>query len=224
MSLSKILKNLNHWTVGVVLIGILFFSSPSMKFLGVAFIFLGIGCFTAYKSRSRWWSIPFFLIIPVAVFYWWSHNPSLTMYRVRAVYNASIAAIEKDDTPAVNELINSGSLEINLKMVNGRTALMEAAHHKSFKVAKLLIDKGADVNILDDDRVTALMEAAGTNALDIAKLLLDKGAVDDITDQRGWSAVDYARTKGHTEMIELLKRAGGKNRRDLHGKNALGRQ
>ena len=211
MSLSKIFKSLNHWTVGVVLIGIVISSSPSMKFIGVAFIFLGIGCFTMYKSRSRWWSIPFFLIIPVAVFYWWSHNPSLSMYRERAVYNALIAAIEKDDIPAVNKLITSGALAINLKMINGRTALMEAAHHKSFKVAKLLIDKGADVNILDDDRVRALMEAAGANALDIAKMLLDKGAVDNITDQQGWSAVDHARTKGHTAMVELLKRAGGKN-------------
>jgi len=209
MSFSKTLKRLNHWTLGVVLIGILISSSPSATFLGVAVIFFGIGCFTAYKSRSWWWSIPFFLIIPVAVVYWWTHNPSLTMYRARAVYNASIAAIEKNDTIAVNKLIDNGVLEINLKMVNGRTALMEAAHHKSIKVAKLLIDKGADVNILDDDRVTALMQAAGANALNIAKLLLDKGAVINIKDQRGWSAVDYARSKGHTEMAELLKKAGG---------------
>lgn len=181
--LSKILKNLNHWTLGVVLIGILISSSPSATFIGVAVIFLGIGCFTAYKSRSRWWAIPFFLIIPVAVFYWWSNNPSLRMYRVRAVYNASVAAIEKNDAPAVNKLINSGALEINLKMINGRTALMEAAHHKFINVAKLLIDRGADVNVSDDDRVTALMQAAGANALDIAKLLIDKGAVINITDQ-----------------------------------------
>ena len=51
---------LNHWTVGVVLIGLLMSCSPSLTFFGIGVTFLGVGLFLATMTRKSWLGIPFF--------------------------------------------------------------------------------------------------------------------------------------------------------------------
>ena len=51
----------------------------------------------------------------------------------------------------------------------GRTALHRAAANDAVKVAKMLIDAGANVNAIDRDGAMPLHWAAGNNALGVAK-------------------------------------------------------
>ena len=58
----------------------------------------------------------------------------------------------------------------------GRTALHFAAGYGELECAKLLIEKGASVDLLDNNTTTALHYAAGYGQADSVKLLLDKCA------------------------------------------------
>ena len=59
----------------------------------------------------------------------------------------------------------------------GGTALMFAANCGNFKIVKLLIDNGADINYIDDyNKATALGMSIWTNQYEIAYYLLSKGA------------------------------------------------
>jgi hypothetical protein len=58
----------------------------------------------------------------------------------------------------------------------GRTALHFAAGYGELECAKLLIEKGASVDLLDNNKNTALHYAAGYGQADSVKLLLDKCA------------------------------------------------
>jgi len=55
-----------------------------------------------------------------------------------------------------------------------------ATEELSLTAVKLLLDKGLDVNALDDQGATALHGAASRGANDIIRLLVDKGARLDV--------------------------------------------
>ncbi|MBI5203673.1 MAG: ankyrin repeat domain-containing protein [Nitrospirae bacterium] len=85
-------------------------------------------------------------------------------------------AAERGDIKAVTELLNKGT-DVNVKVGRyGWTALMYATNEGRTDIAKLLIDKGADVNVKNESGWTALILAAYPGRTDIAKLLIDKGA------------------------------------------------
>ena len=61
---------------------------------------------------------------------------------------AMVDAIKNGDTPKVQSLLDKG-VSPNLKTDDGKTVLMLAADLGHPDIAKLLIDKGADVNAKD---------------------------------------------------------------------------
>jgi len=82
----------------------------------------------------------------------------------------------------------------------GKTALMVAAQFDHLDSARLLLDRGAQVNAttwmqngtgLAHDGRTALMYAAATGSLSMVKLLLERGADPHLADTMGRRAVDY---------------------------------
>ena len=93
-SISTIFKTLNHWSVGVVLIGILMSCSPSLIYLGIGVIVLGVGGFVA-KIRNPLWGIPFFLFFLVATFYWHTHSPSIGEYFCRVLTKQQELILER---------------------------------------------------------------------------------------------------------------------------------
>ena len=60
---------------------------------------------------------------------------------------------------------------------------------------KLLLSKGGDCNLQDNDGRTHLMFAALFGCMDLAKLLLSKGADCNLQDNDGQTALMYAETK-----------------------------
>ena len=59
------------------------------------------------------------------------------------------------------------------------SALMIASHDGHTEVVKLLLDKGAQVNMQGKDGGSALMIASQNGHTEVVKLLLDKGAQVD---------------------------------------------
>ena len=82
---------LNHWTVGIALLGLLMACSPSLTFFGIGVMFLGVGLFAATMTRKLWVGIPFFFIFLAAAFYWHTRNPSMGMYQKKG-YDAKAKA------------------------------------------------------------------------------------------------------------------------------------
>ena len=71
----------------------------------------------------------------------------------------------------------------------GQTALMWAAAAGRVDVARLLINAGADVNVVDVEGSTALMFASSNGHLILAEMLLDRGADIGIANRAGDTAL-----------------------------------
>ena len=79
----------------------------------------------------------------------------------------------------------------------GLTPLLFAARDGKTASAKVLLDAGADVNIVDPDRHTALILALINGQLDVAALLIERGADVNMEDKVGQTAL-YAAVDFHT--------------------------
>lgn len=133
---------------------------------------------------------------------------------------ALLAAIRVGDRTSVARLLADPSL-VNMADQHGATPLMHATLYADAELMRLLIDKGADVNIADASGATALMWGAG----DLAKvrLLVQHGANVDARSQLGRTPLLVASTyAGNAEVVQLLLAAGASaNDRDQFGETAL---
>ena len=117
--------------------------------------------------------------------------------------------IGRGDLAAVEKVLNRGA-EVDAPLDSeGTTGLMEA---KDAAMAKLLLDRGANVNAADGDGVTALMRAVRNNRADIAAVLIGAGAdVDRKNTIYGTTALMEAIDSERGEIVELLRKAGAKD-------------
>ena len=116
-------------------------------------------------------------------------------------YEDYFKAIKQDDALTVQRLIQRG-FDPNSPNPQGQPALMLAMQKSSNKVAEVLLNwKTTNLSISNPQSETPLMLAAITNQLVWAQKLIDKGA--DVN-QKGWTPLHYAATKGNIEMMRLL--------------------
>lgn len=92
---------------------------------------------------------------------------------------------------------------------NGITMLGRAALNNEVAMAKTLIDRGANVNVVDKLGMTPLLWAASMDFADPAmiEMLVKAGANADARNRDGLTALDLARTYNHAEVIPALTRA-----------------
>lgn len=89
---------------------------------------------------------------------------------------------------------------------SGWTPLMRvSAVTGSQKVASLLIEAGADVNIKDKDGKTPLMVAVLNNHEQLVQLLLDKGADATVKNEFGKGVLEMARVFDRQNVLSLLE-------------------
>ena len=69
---------------------------------------------------------------------------------------------------------------------------------------KTCVQKGADVNLQNDDDRTALMVASDQGYLEIVKYLVANGANINEKGLLNWTSLLWASYKGHTEVVKYL--------------------
>lgn len=95
---------------------------------------------------------------------------------VRKVHNA----IESGDIETVKEMISSGAVDVN-EFDSISSFLHTAATFNQIEIAKFLIEKGIDVNMLNHTGLTALSRAVRKGNFEMVKLLCESGAKLDVS-------------------------------------------
>ena len=106
------------------------------------------------------------------------------------------------------------------------TLLLEAVSYDHKEIVELLIDKGAELNIKDDDGVTPLHEAVRSiSHKDIIELLITNGADINAKTKRGSTPLDWAQEANEDDSLEdkadfrelayKLRKHGGKTGEEL---------
>jgi ankyrin repeat protein len=103
-----------------------------------------------------------------------------------------------------------GFLKLDKKLIaattaRGETPLHMAAGRGHVKVAKLLLDNGAEVNARDQSQFTPLHEAAISGSPEMVTLLLDHHADPTAKSWDGKTALIYAQDRRDQEIIRLLE-------------------
>ena len=101
---------------------------------------------------------------------------------------------------------------IKLHLSFGNTALIKASHEGYFKIAELLVENGADVNMKNIHSETALASSLNKANLEIAKLLINNGADVNLK-----NVLIKAVLAGNCDMVKLMIQSGA----DLNSKNGL---
>jgi ankyrin repeat protein len=126
------------------------------------------------------------------------------------------AAAESGDLVAVKAAIKSKPKLINAKSIVGNTPVHCAIYQKHSKVAKALIDMGADLESRGNGNRTPLHAAAASGAIDVARLLLTRGVNIEATDDRGETPLKTAVQNVETgipetrQLVRLLIKSGAK--------------
>jgi ankyrin repeat protein len=91
---------------------------------------------------------------------------------------------------------------------DGWTALHLASSEGHLDIAKLLIDRGANVDSRNDEQETPLALASSFGHLDIARFLIESGAAVSAPDKEGNTPFHMAANKGHLDVTKFLLECG----------------
>jgi ankyrin repeat protein len=116
------------------------------------------------------------------------------------------AWLELKDT--VSFLMHDRSHGIDERGALGRTALMAACIKGNIRIAKMLLERKADVTIGDNMGLRPIYGASLEGHLDVVKLLLENGADITATTRNGTTLVNAASSRGHLEVVKLLLENG----------------
>ncbi len=106
---------------------------------------------------------------------------------------ALMRAIQKNNVSQARQLIAQGANPNAREMIVGLTPLMWAVDSQRPDLTQLLLENGANANVMDNRGFTPLHRAVLADRFDLAKLLLDYGADIDAIDSQGKSVADYAK-------------------------------
>ena len=140
----------------------------------------------------------------------------------KGILNLHIAAITGHTAIVRNLLMARHDADLNAIDSGVRTPLHWAADYGHEAVVRLLLARGASIDIGDDAGRTALHCAAIQGHEAVVRLLLERGASVDIGDKRGQTALHNAANRGREAVARLLVERGADiNVKDVPGNTAL---
>ncbi len=108
------------------------------------------------------------------------------------------------DIAALTKELDKG-IDINVFDTLSQTALIAAVSQNKFDAAKLLLERGAKVDLADPAGWTPLIHATySASAPDILKLLLDHGADINASNDRGVTSLYIASSVGREPQVLFL--------------------
>ena len=147
-------------------------------------------------------------------------NPNLrdTSYNQTPLWMASTAGNE-----ILGMFLQRKDIEINGRSRWGETPLYQAIQRKRISAAKMLLDAGADPNVLTDENRYTLSWAAAEGSEESIELLLKQPSIQlDIPDKLGQTPLLRAADAGHTKCMRMLLDKGANVKHaDEEGRTAL---
>ncbi|CAG9990454.1 unnamed protein product [Clonostachys byssicola] len=128
-----------------------------------------------------------------------------------------VATINKSAFTCHPEKLSHEARSAILRLVNkrneignyGATPLIRAVSSRAVDAVELLIQAGADVDLVNTSNGgTALHHATFQGSVDIAQLILDFGCLVNVRDICQRTAIDYAFIDGNSDIARLLIQAG----------------
>jgi uncharacterized protein len=111
------------------------------------------------------------------------------------------------DTERVQELLDDDPGQVSAWAEDGFTPLHLATYFRRPKTARLLIERGALVDVVarnEQLQVTPLQSAAAAREEETAALLLERGADPNAQQRGGFTALHAAAQHGDEPFVELL--------------------
>ena len=108
------------------------------------------------------------------------------------------------------DLLIAKGADVNARTNRGETILHLGAASGDYAIVRWALNKGVDIDAKDNLGWTALHRAIVFEHPDTAKLLIAEGADVNIKDSEGKTALAWAQDRGHTEIVEVLKKHGAK--------------
>ena len=118
-----------------------------------------------------------------------------------------IQAVRNQDLAAARALVAAGA-DVNLRQLDGATALHWAVHWEDLEATEFLISAGANVDTANDLRVTPLLMACTSGNAVIVETLLEAGANPRDALSSGETALMLASRAGTVKAVEALLTRG----------------
>ena len=130
---------------------------------------------------------------------------SFTSMPPKTATGLAIAAFQGDAQAVAAWLHEGGGVDARSAEHNNQTLLMAAAMGGQEAVVRMLLQRGASVNLQDSFGATALMDAATLGHTTIVQALLDAKADASLQDNDGKTALMWAEHQEHAETAQLLR-------------------
>ena len=130
----------------------------------------------------------------------------------------SIAITRKHKT-MVEILLNRDDVDVNSKNRYGDTPFSGAARSGHVSITKLLVERGVDLSLHNNQLRKAFTEAASYGRYKMMKLLLEENADANARDNLDRTPLSYAAFNGHLAIVELLLQHNA----DIDSRDNLGR-
>ena len=147
----------------------------------------------------------------------------LEKFKMLAEYGADINYVDNYGYPLIHYAVQSGCLDIVKYLVSkgidpamkyelkeyypnvNISLLASTLYNSDTKMAKYLIEQGADVNtpIPSEDAYPLLLQAIDNGKTELVKLLIENGADTTVVNKEKKTVFDIAREKGYDDILEL---------------------
>ncbi len=129
--------------------------------------------------------------------------------------------VREGSLDGVKAALNSGA-DVNEADDCGRTGLFDASARPEVRLSEILLERGPNPGIRDQDGWTPLLNAAWYDRTAEVALLLERGATVNGADNDGQTALMVAATKGNANVVKALLAAHADlDTKDRSGRTAL---